>query len=229
MYKFLSLISLWLGLGLFSGLAQNTQSPDSTKVPLIQPIVGLRVGTDAFNLALQTFQSDRSFWALEAELLLGNRIFIAGELGQASVQRQGLGYNYRSEGEFFRVGLDYNFWYLDKKRLGAIFSGGFRYGLASFEQDLFFEGSSTYWEAFDGNVQDKGLSAQWVEAVFSLRGRLFNYLYLGPFVTIMAKVQSPKESIVEINDIPGFGQNQFFQFRVGYSIQVLIPFGRSQK
>ncbi len=226
MYKFLFLISLGLGIAPYTACAQVS---DTTKVPLLQPVAGIRIGVDAFNLALQTVESDRSFWSVEAEVLLGNRLFLAAEYGQASVQRLGLGYNYESEGQFFRLGLDYNFWYRDKKGLGALFTGGIRYGLASFDQSLFFEGSSTYWESFNGDIQDEGLRAQWVEAVFSLRGRLFNYLYIGPFLSVMAQLQSPQENLVEVNDIPAFGQNQALQIRVGYSVQFLIPFGSAYK
>ena len=97
---------------------------------------GIRVGTELTHLAANVFGSDRIGYEINGDIGLSNRYFFSLDLGTEKYERSDISEDYlhTTNGQFFRVGFDYNLLY--KKTEDEALSFGLRYGSASFNHEL---------------------------------------------------------------------------------------------
>lgn len=212
--KLLQILFIFFPLFILAQEPKKDTLQDSTKVREKLKIDGLRVGFDVVQPAI-TFL-DKDIFQLEAnsELIFNNKYFLCFDIGMAQIKR--FGENYENKGTYFRIGADYNFWHEDLKKTGGILAMGLRYAFANFQHQLAYEIENPYWNTpTSGEISEKNLRVHWIELNFTMKARLFKNLVMGPVVHWAFRLNQPN-SILPVNDIPGFGIFNGTRINVGY-------------
>ena len=231
-YFFKSLLfGLFCCYSLSTTLAQeNTIPPPKPKkekkewAPLY--FTGARVGIELLHLAESVLGSDRSGFEINADATVNNKYFFVVDFGLERYRRSdpANSYEYTNTGQYLRVGLDYNL--LHKKTDDEAVSFGLRYANANFRHEIAYELTDSFWGEFEGNAQERGLSANWVEVVASFKVRLLKNLYLSPNFRIKFLAGNNGDTLIQTADIPGYGvAKSSTRASVNYSLLYRLPFG----
>ncbi|PWJ39116.1 DUF6048 family protein [Sediminitomix flava] len=208
------------------------------------PILGVRLGTEVVGPATSVLKSGFTSFEIAGELLFRNRFFLSLEYGNTDVTRDDLDTEqtifpgdiqnpskatYTSNGNYFRIGLDYNF--LHRSSINDAVTLGFRYAQSSFDQSatVFSEGND-FWGQPPGfrTFEDKNLSVKWFEAVVGYKIMVVNNLYIGASLRFAVLLDEPQNPNVTPNDIPGIGYYNGDDSKInlnGY-IAYRIPIGK---
>lgn len=133
------------------------------------------------------------------------------------------GYQYRSAGNYFRVGIDNNF--AKDKSSGNAISLGLRYAQANFEETLNYTNDYGFGLQSISEI-NPSVIARWAELNFNIRGKIATNLYMGMTLRWQMLRRMQGEGDFKSYDIPGFGntkRNNSTQF--DYYIAWRIPFG----
>ncbi|GAB4399552.1 MAG: hypothetical protein OHK0053_19920 [Microscillaceae bacterium] len=152
------------------------------------------------------------------ELLFENGWLAIVEGGGGRIERKGSDFNYESRGIFLRAGLDFNLWQANKSGAGGLWTLGFKYGWAGFEQSLDYSLPPGYWSSETGRIENKGLQAHWLVLQSRLQAQLFRGFFLGPLVRLHLLIQAPELAETELNSIPGFGLRRGGRIEIGYQL-----------
>jgi hypothetical protein len=212
-------------------LPLQAQKKDSLRPKPKEPLqlTGIRVGLDIVPPIISLFDSDFINYEATAEILLGNNYFLTGDIGTATTKRVGENYDYTNQGSYVRLGADYYVKTNSLKKVGGMASIGFRYGLASFQQQLTYQFDNDYWGEIQNNFTDRNLSAHWLELVGNLRASIFKNLFFGPTLRLKFRVAVSKTDLLNVHDIPGYGINNFARIQPGYHLVYQIPFRKSHQ
>jgi hypothetical protein len=197
-------------------LANSLQAQNDFK-PL-----GLRVGFDAIKLATNIIDPQRSAFELNADLSL-NKYLIAADAGWAKVDGVGSNYTYLNEGNYLRVGADYNI--LHRNPFGNALFIGLRYGAAKFDEELIHAFQVPTYDVQRDTVSVSGVNANWMELAAGLRVRVRENLFVGYTIRYRLGANVDTQSAkLEGYEIPGYGKAESGGFAFGYSIMYRIPF-----
>lgn len=148
-----------------------------------------------------------------------NRFFLVFDLGASNTSR-GKDYAYKSEGSYWRAGLDANLstaW-----RDGNMIGLGLRYCRAKFDEEVNYQLTDVLGNT-EAVVQRNGnMQSQWGELVFKIRGEIQRNIFAGYTMRyqFFQSIDNPSK-VLQTYDIPGFGRtfqrNSFgFDFYLGY-------------
>lgn len=209
-----SFLGLWL---LIFGVA-TAQKKDTIQVPKESiRFAGIRLGINLVPPLTAILDKNYRFYEASAEVMLGKKYTLTGEFGAGSAQRMGT--DYQTSGAYWRIGADYNLWHRDSKQLDSWFLIGLRYGQAIFDYDLNTEIDNPYWGDTPFSASESGLSAGWLEAVFSVRAKLFQNFHIAPMVKWKFLVhQSTPAQIEKANYFPGYGPQVGMKIEIGYQL-----------
>lgn len=186
---------------------------------------GIRVGAELTHLVANAFGSDRTGYEINGDIGISNRYFFSLDLGTEKYERSDINQDYLhiSNGQYFRVGFDYNLLY--RKTEDEALSFGLRYGSASFKHELNYMPVDSILGNLSGNIEENGLSGSWIEVVTAFKVRIIENLYLSPNFRIKFLVGNKGEEIVEIADMPGYGiAKSNTRVSLNYSILYRLPF-----
>jgi hypothetical protein len=138
--------------------------------------LGLRVGFDAMKLATNIIDPQRSAFELNLDLAL-NKFLIAADAGWAKVDGVGSNYTYLNNGNYLRIGADYNI--LHRNPFGNAVFIGLRYGAAKFDEELSHIFQVPTWDILQDVVGTSGVNANWMDVAAGLRVRVRNNLFVG--------------------------------------------------
>ncbi|WP_430613291.1 DUF6048 family protein [Flavobacterium sp. JP2137] len=196
---------------------------------------GLRVGTDLYRAARNFYDKDYSGFEVEADYRLTKRWFAAAELGREKITKDEDQLNFTSDGSFIKVGVDFNS-HENWMDLENMIYAGFRYGFATFSQNLnsytIYNPNSYFDKTLETpNKKFSGLSAHWVEFVAGIRTRVFDNVFLGFSVRLNGMVHQKEPENFENLYIPGFNKKYSGGIGVGmnYTVSYLIPLYKSKK
>jgi len=187
---------------------------------------GARVGLEMLHLAENIFGTDRTGFEMNADVAVSNKFFLVVDLGTEKYTRSDVtnNYTYTNSGQYLRIGIDYNL--LHKKTADEAVSFGLRYASANFKHDLNYTLSDDFWGDASGNIEEQGLSANWVEFVASFKVKIIKNLYLSPNFRIKFLGGSKGNSSLTIADIPGYGvAKSNTKASVNYSLLYRLPLG----
>ncbi|MCU0444305.1 MAG: DUF6048 family protein [Microscillaceae bacterium] len=223
-----TITGLWLAFFSISWAQKkdSTQLKTKPKEPL--QITGIRVGLDIVPPIISWADPEVINYEATAEILLGNKYFLTGELGNATTKRQAENYDYTSRGFYLRLGGDYYLKAANLGKVGGMASLGFRYGLASFQQQLRYQTSNDYWGNQQTQLTDRNLRAHWLEVVGNFRASIFKNLFFGPTLRLKFRIAVSKTDLLNVQDIPGYGINNFARIQPGYQIVYQIPFRKNK-
>ncbi len=211
-------VRLALGQDTLATAPKDTLKPKPKRIPL--QVSALRVGLDLAPIVQNFYTPIQEKYEGNAEICFNNRYIVGVSVGGAQYKRNGGNYRYRVEGAYFRLGVDYNFWYKDQNRTGGFATLGLHYGFGAFSHSLRAFSFPNYWQgSFESfNLEESNLAAQWLIIQGRLQGRVFKRWVIGPLVRLQFLLTSSKTSQIDLNTIPGFGLRRGARIELGYHL-----------
>ena len=149
---------------------------------------GLRAGVDLARIIRTAVDDKYSGFEIVGDYRIYKNLYIAGEVGNESLERDEENINVEGSGSYIRAGIDYNIydnWYGMQNNIYV----GLRYGFSTFDQTLKDYSIFTSTDYFGVNqitdsIESDGLTASWIELVFGIEVELFANIYLGANVSL---------------------------------------------
>ncbi|AWH86247.1 hypothetical protein HYN59_14510 [Flavobacterium album] len=218
----------------FSGFSQEKKAADTIAPPVKSDRYGLRLGIDLHRLTRSFY--DDGFRALEivGDYRLTKKFYAAAELGNVDYTVNDAQLNFTTKGNYLKVGFDYNAYdnWLDMENMIYV---GFRYGFASFSQNLnsykTYESSGYFDEVtVYPDTKYSGLTAHWIEVVGGLKAEVFDNIYIGFSFRLNNLLTDKKPVDFDNLYIPGFNRTYSGKFGVGfnYTVSYFIPLYKKQ-
>lgn len=148
--------------------------------------------------------------------------YLAGEFGVDKINPTGEGFDYSSEGTFFRVGPHINMMPYNKHRSSIFF--GLMYARSNFNDKISYDQADQGWGAGTLNYTNDNLTARWFEANLGINVKIAGPIYLGYTLRFkFSKSLSGNEELFPF-EIPGYGKadkgGQFgFNYYVIYKLR----------
>lgn len=207
---------------LLISLAGNAQKNpvDSTRNRLKAP-TGIRLGTDLILLGTTVFNSSFIGWELNADVDFG-RYYLAADFGSWNREQEMVNGLYKTDGNYFRVGVDVNFLLKDPDRNMVFF--GLRYGRSKYLEEVTYSDSASYFPLYDVSASNSA-TAGWVELVGGLRVKIWKDFWMGYTARMKFLPVVGGDKNFESYEIPGYGLT-FKNVYWGFNYQVFwrIPF-----
>lgn len=208
-----------------------SQDDDISQDPIINQKYGLRIGFD-LNKLINSY-SDNNYDGIEfsADYRIFNKLYLASEIGHTNKYIEEDYINFKSKGNYLKVGIDYNLHnnWLDMQNM--IFSG-LRIGYSSFDQTInsytIYDVNSDVWglNTIDDSILNNNLSSFWLELIFGIKAEIFNNLFLGFNLEIKKMIDSKTKNEIDNLYVPGFNrtfEGSSFGTGFSYKISYLIP------
>lgn len=152
-----------------------------------------------------------------------HHFYLAGEFGVDKINPIGTGFNYSSEGTFFRVGPQVNLMPYNRHRSSIFF--GLMYARSSFKDQISYSQPDVGWGDEVIAHTNENLKARWFEANMGINVKVLEPLYLG--YTMRFKFSQTLSGNGELQpfEIPGFGEaDKSSQFGFNYYIIYKLRF-----
>ncbi|MEM7548145.1 MAG: DUF6048 family protein [Bacteroidota bacterium] len=221
---YLFIISLFLAAQL---LAQNEQDQLPQGAPKkinkfdIRPY-GLRLGVDISDIGVSLFDDDRTRYGINLDLDIHKYLFqIDGGYARSTYTEEDL--IYRSEGVFYRVGIDYNFMYFNEQA-SAIFLGARYANAVTYDDEIAFVLGDPIFgsEIIRSEVENR--SANWLEITTGIKARVLENIFIGFTARYKFRRRGNRDQIVTF-DLPGFGRtDRMANLGLNYYVYYRLPF-----
>ena len=194
---------------------------------------GLRAGIDLASLIRTGIDKEYTGFQILADYRLSKRLYIAGEIGNESLDRTSERVDYKTSGSFIKAGVDYNF-YQNWLDMDNMIYGGARLGYANMSQTLNrydYNIDNNYFPIFTNAVDREfsGLKMVWLEIQLGFKVQVLNNLYLTANLQLKRRLSEKAPDNFDNLYAPGFGRTfDTNDIGVGYSygITYRIPFIR---
>lgn len=208
--------------------AQETQAvteEEKEEVPFYQ---GTTIGIDLYGLGSKIFGGSTTSTEISVEVNLKNRFVPAAEIGYGTTDTtdDGTNIHYKASAPFFRIGMNYNFFF-KKPYLPGYLYGGVRYGFTSFSYDVDAPSmENTYWPYPDVPFEYNGVktNVSWAELLAGIKVNVYKNFYMGWSLRYRIRMNMKKAENTEPWYIPGFGKNNSTNLGVTYSLIYKLPF-----
>lgn len=180
----------------------------------------VRFGIDLTNVGYTLFGSNHTQYELNTDLQFG-KYFLAVDVGIAEKSYDN-GFLYQFDGQYFRLGVDYNFLAGDPDD-NMIF-GGLRYARSFYSDEVKYTIEN---QAFGPHSYEfeNSIKGRWFEIVGGMKIRVWGQLFLGYTLRYKFIKKTNGEGAFETYEMPGFGKvakNTAMGFN--YHILYRIPF-----
>ena len=201
---------------------------------------GLRIGADISRPIRSLL--DKSYQGLElvGDYRLNYRYYLAGEIGKERKVSENNYFDFTTNGQYIKFGIDYNS-YTNWYGMENMIYVGARYGISLFSQDLtsyIIHKDNQYWnETITGSDPSflkkyDGRTAHWLELVLGIKAELLHNLYAGASVRVGLLVAQTGSSGFPNYYIPAFGrvyEGSRFGVNFNYTLSYLIPLYKKEK
>ncbi len=200
----------------------------------------LRVGvsiTDALKASF--FDAVNKEYSLEADLALDRYMLVAdfghteyarGLAEAASDTAIVLPYQYTTRGNYFKVGVDVNF-FKDKetksqKANNNVVTFGLRYAQSNMKSDVTFDAKNPVWGDYTFNRQNINQTAWWLEMVAGMKIKIVSNIFFGYTMQFRFLKSIKGDPSLIPYDVPGFGSKGEDRTSFGFDYYVFyrIPF-----
>ncbi|MCK9207209.1 MAG: DUF6048 family protein [Salinivirgaceae bacterium] len=204
-------------------LVQLAQAQVTLEEPKRQVFV--RFGVDVSRLGLNVMSDyNHSGFEMSLDAEVKYRYFPTLEAGYNKLSHQTESINYQSDGNYFRLGLDYNILNYRQRFDRNLFFVGARYGFTAFSQQTSDVFLTNEWGTVELDFAPEDLSAHWVEAVIGLRGEIFKNFYMGYTIRVKQLLTHTEYGDIAPYWIPGFGKGSRVRtMGMSYSLFYAIP------
>lgn len=184
---------------------------------------GLRVGIDVANPFYQAIaDKNKQIIELHADVDFHD-YFVTADFGRASILRNKNGNTFKTDGSFYRGGIDFNL-LKNEPLVQAVFIG-FRYGAANFNNSLSYTKTDTLFGGYSFSGSNSDISARWFEMTTGIKAHVWNQFYMGFTFRFKTGLKVKNEGSFKAYEVPGYGIRDRVQWSgVNYYIMYRIPF-----
>ena len=227
--------------GLQWGLGQQEEGlaisvTDSIEVKEKTPL-SLRFGADLYRIVRSQTSDDFNGFEAVADLRVGEKFFLALELGNVETTRQVEQVNFTTEGTYLKVGFDYNM-YENWEGMDNHVTVGLRFASSSHSQFLnnyTVLDRTRFWPSSDIPIstgyatgERPDLNAQWFEVVVGFKVQLLKNIYMGLSLRLNRLLNDKLPENFDNIYIPGFNkktEDNIFGAGFNYTLTYSLPFG----
>ncbi|MEN8815517.1 MAG: DUF6048 family protein [Nonlabens sp.] len=220
---------LFVLIGYFGHAQGKNEKPKDSIVH--KQSYGLRAGIDLASLIRTGLDEEYNGFQILADYRLSKRLYIAGEIGNESLDRTSESVDYETSGSFLKAGVDYNFYenWLD---MDNMIYGGARIGYATMTQTLnrYDYNIDNNYFPIDTNIVDRefsGLNMIWLEIQLGIKVEVLNNLFLTANFQLKRSITQKTPDNFDNLFVPGYGRTfDTGSIGVGYSYGIMyrIPF-----
>jgi len=183
---------------------------------------GIRIGTDLSLLGITAFSSNRSGYEINGDIDF-HKFFLVWDIGHENRDRVTPLFNYNSEGDYFRIGLDVNLLNPHKNQNNNVMFFGVRLAKAFYDDRVTFTIIDNNYGDISQFRRNFGLVANWLEFTAGIKVRMWKNLYLGYTGRLKFSKALKGDEAIRPFDIPGFGKSKERSvFGINYYITYLI-------
>ncbi len=192
----------------------------------------LRFGIDLSMPIIELFNEEEKGLEIVADFRISNKFYIAGEFGYEDHTRQEDHFNFTTNGEYVKLGVNYNTYENWEGMYNQIYIGA-RYGTSFFDHTLNSYSPNVYGNYFEPELltpgtEFKSLNAHWLEFVAGLQVETFKNLYLGAMIEFKTMLYTKEPENFKNLYVPGFNNVSVnnFGFGFNYTITYNIPIAK---
>lgn len=159
---------------------------------------------------------------------LKNRFLPTLEIGygKTDVVNDANDMHYKTSAPYFRIGMDYNVFYLKPYLPGYLYLG-LRYGMSSFSYDV--SGPDMSDPNYGGTTVPFSYSgmkskASWLEGVVGIKVKIYKGFHMGWAVRYKMRMSITNHENSQPWYVPGFGKNASSSFNLTYNLIYNLPF-----
>jgi hypothetical protein len=184
---------------------------------------GVRIGTDLGFIGVSIFDPEKQQFEISTDIDI-YKFFLTADYGQASWKMSQTDFSYDNTGSYIKVGFDYNLLARDPD-LNVIFFG-MKYANSRFNENFRYSIIDPVYYDYERDINKSNMGANWIEANFGMKVRVWKQLYLGWAGRIkFAKKLQSHDSSFGTYYIPGYGKAENdSQWGFNYQIFYRIPF-----
>lgn len=227
--------------GLHWGLGQQEEVlasivTDSLEVKEKIPLT-LRFGTDLYRIVRSQTSDDFNGFEALADLRVGEKFFLALELGNVETTQQVEQVNFTTKGTYLKLGFDYNM-YENWQGMDNHVTVGLRFASSSHSQFLHnytILDRTRFWPSSDLPIttgyatgERPNLNAQWFEVVVGFKVQLLKNIYMGLSLRLNRLLNDKLPENFDNIYIPGFNkktEDNIFGAGFNYTLTYSLPFG----
>ena len=227
--------------GLHWGLGQQEEVlasivTDSLEVKEKIPLT-LRFGTDLYRIVRSQTSDDFNGFEAVADLRVGEKFFLALELGNVETTQQVEQVNFTTKGTYLKLGFDYNM-YENWQGMDNHVTIGLRFASSSHSQFLHnytILDRTRFWPSSDLPIttgyatgERPNLNAQWFEVVVGFKVQLLKNIYMGLSLRLNRLLNDKLPENFDNIYIPGFNkktEDNIFGAGFNYTVTYSLPFG----
>lgn len=227
--------------GLHWGLGQQEEVlasivTDSLEVKEKIPLT-LRFGTDLYRIVRSQTSDDFNGFEAVADLRVGEKFFLALELGNVETTQQVEQVNFTTKGTYLKLGFDYNM-YENWQGMDNHVTVGLRFASSSHSQFLHnytILDRTRFWPSSDLPIttgyatgERPNLNAQWFEVVVGFKVQLLKNIYMGLSLRLNRLLNDKLPENFDNIYIPGFNkktEDNIFGAGFNYTLTYSLPFG----
>tara|TARA_Y100000591_G_scaffold45772_1_gene34294 strand:- start:117 stop:839 length:723 start_codon:yes stop_codon:yes gene_type:complete len=225
------IISLIMPISMVFSQTENESNDSLTSSDKILNINKIRFGFDVFKPVKSSSEGDNLNYEIVGDLQITDRLYLAAEYGLIDRLIEDENINFISDGNFFRIGFDYNMFNNWVGMDNAIFIG-LRYGSSNFSNKIEsynIRNSDGYFSNLVENnyetINHENLTGSWLEIVAGVKVETFNNVYLGFSLRLNKLLSTKKPDNFDNLFIPGFNKvtddntwGSGFNYTLTYSI-----------
>ena len=204
--------------------SQGEQKKKPKRTDNFYRLDGIRIGTD-ISRPFQSYwtKGDRTGFEFSGEFELKPNIFPVIEAGWENFKINQDYVNYKSNGMYSRIGLNYNLLEAKSKDENDILYFGLRYGISLAKQEVKSYTIDNYWGPTTNSFPSQNYLTQWGEIVFGLTTEIFNNIFLGWTIRGKFNISQKNYDTPPVHFTPGFGTGSGMAFDFSYSILYSLP------
>jgi len=191
----------------------------------------LRIGVDISTLISGAITPIRRGLDLSFEYNFTPKLFLMLEGGYQYYERENIRVKYISEGNYLRVGVDYNVRKPVEQNDHDIYYIGGRVGYSTFEQEVpYYLLVNEFWGNSESSLGRVKNYAYWVEFVTGFKVEILKNWFLGMGLRLKMFVNRDKNSIEPVQFVPGYARNYNSSVAdFNYTIYYNIPLNYKKK
>lgn len=228
---------------------QQTQSQrDDKEEEVEEPKVfvvkdqGISIGIDLSPFIMRIFNEETTGFAFIGRYGFGNRWYAAAEAGfentkyhtqtiDENTKEDKSVYEYKSNGTFIRIGMDYDIWNSEDFPTNDNIFIGFRYNYAWQNQECDrYTIIDKFWGDYIGSVDNSSVNSHAIETLFGLRCEVLPNFYMGWSFRFKFLLFSSHDDILDPYAIAGYGKyDSKATMGFTYTLEYQIPFNKKKK
>ncbi len=191
---------------------------------------GLSVGVNIAPLIILAFEPERKGVEFIGRYFFKRNWFFIGEMGFENVIFEKDPYDYKSNGGFVRLGIDYNFFMVEEPGNNDNITFGLRYGIGTQSHESpRYTIKDSYWGDYTGEFGLSNVTSHWLEMVAGIRTEVLKNFYMGWTIRMKTLILVHLDNDLEPYTVPGYGRGDN-NINVGftYTLEYYIPFKKSK-